>query len=95
MSTGSWSAPARHRRFSAVPTPFRVRAGQDSYYGSCAWDALGIAAALGRDVEIETTCADCGTPMTVSVTGGAVSGGSSVAHFAVAASAWWEDVVYT
>ena len=32
--------------FSAVPTPFLVKAGGRSYYGNCIWDAMGIPAML-------------------------------------------------
>ena len=46
--------------FSAVPTPYLVRAGTRSYYGNCIWDALGIPAMLGADATIETSCACCG-----------------------------------
>src|ERR1700752_1075606 len=35
--------------FSGVPTQHRVQAGGVAYYANCAWDALGIPAALGKD----------------------------------------------
>ena len=81
--------------FSAVPTSFPVRVGQRSYFSSCAWDALGIGAALHQDAEIDTCCADCGETLAISVTHGSLQRGEHVVHFAVPASAWWEDVVYT
>jgi hypothetical protein len=34
--------------FSAVPTPFIVRAGALQWYGNCIWDAMGIAAMLHK-----------------------------------------------
>ncbi|MFH4280320.1 organomercurial lyase, partial [Acinetobacter baumannii] len=32
--------------FSAVPTPFLVKVGDQFYYGNCIWDAMGIPAML-------------------------------------------------
>jgi hypothetical protein len=42
--------------FSAVPTPFRVKAGDGSWYGNCIWDAMGIPAMLKQDAAIEASC---------------------------------------
>ena len=46
--------------FSAVPTAYRVQAGGRSWFANCAWDAVGICAALHVDGMIETSCPDCG-----------------------------------
>ena len=40
--------------FSAAPTAYRVQAAGRWWYGNCAWDALGICAALHTDGHIET-----------------------------------------
>jgi Alkylmercury lyase len=81
--------------FSAVPTAFRVRAAGRAWWANCAWDAFGIAAATGTDVEIETTCADCGERIPLAVAGGAPRGPAAVAHFAVPAANWWDDIGFT
>jgi hypothetical protein len=88
--------------FSATATPFLVRAGNRSYYANCVWDALGVPAMLagdGRasDADIETTCADCGAPLRLTVRTGRVSAtpAGAVAHFAVPAARWWADIVFT
>src|SRR4051794_3614589 len=39
--------------FSAVPTAYRVYAGERWWYANCAWDALGVCAALHVDGRIE------------------------------------------
>ena len=39
--------------FSAVPTAYRVQAAGRWWYANCAWDALGICAALRVDGRIE------------------------------------------
>ncbi|HEX5760424.1 MAG TPA: organomercurial lyase [Thermoanaerobaculia bacterium] len=81
--------------FSAVPTPFLVRAGGRSYFANCVWDALGIAAALHQDADVEASCACCGEPMALRVRGGAPEPEPCVAHFAVPAKQWWDDITYT
>ena len=80
--------------FSAVPTPFRVTTSNFSGYGNCIWDALGIAGTLQQDVEIDTSCGDCGAAMHVAVRDGQVAG-SGLIHFALPARQWWQDIVYT
>jgi hypothetical protein len=44
--------------FSAIPTAFKVQANGKTYYASCAWDMLGIPAALHTDAIIEAVCTE-------------------------------------
>ena len=81
--------------FSAVETPFEVRAIERRWYANCAWDALGIPAMLNCDARIVTRCADCGTSLTLAVMDGEVVGGGEVVHFGVPAARWWDDIVFT
>jgi Alkylmercury lyase len=81
--------------FSAVPTAYRVRAGDRWWYGNCAWDAFGICAALHTDGRIETACADCGEPIAVEVVGERPADESLLFHCLVPASRWWDDIVFT
>jgi hypothetical protein len=81
--------------FSAVPTAFAVSSQGRSWWGNCIWDGLGILAMVTADGSVTTACPDCGEAMTVTVESGKVSGGQGVAHFAVPARSWWEDVVFT
>jgi len=81
---------------SAVPTPHVVRMTDGgSHYGNCVWDALGVIAMLGRDGDVETVCADCQAPLTLTVRGGELVPTDAVVHFAVPAARWWEDIVFT
>jgi hypothetical protein len=80
--------------FSARPTPFRVTVGERSFWGNCVWDALGIPAMLHSDGRVETSCADCNEPMTLEVAGGRLRA-DGVAHFAVPAGQWWDDIGHT
>ncbi len=81
--------------FSAVPTAYRVQAAGRWWYANCAWDAFGICAALHSDGRIETSCADCGEPLTVEVQEKRPDDESLVFHCLVAAARWWDDIVFT
>src|SRR5579871_3265721 len=65
----------------AVPTPFQVRAGDQSYFGSCVWDALGVIAMLGRDGTIETSCQCCGEALTIDIRESRPIGENGIIHF--------------
>jgi hypothetical protein len=79
----------------AVPTPFLVRAGGQSYFGSCVWDALGIIAMLGRDATLETSCQCCGEALTIDIHDSRPVHEPGIIHFAIPAKRWWENIVYT
>jgi len=81
--------------FSAVPTPYRVHAKGVRWYGNCAWDAIGICAALHADGSIETSCPDCGQAIRLKVGGQRVDDKRLLFHCLVPASRWWEDIVFT
>ncbi|MEX2211849.1 MAG: organomercurial lyase [Gaiellaceae bacterium] len=81
--------------FSLVPTPHRVHAGGRWWYGNCAWDALGVIAALGGEGRYETSCPDCAEAIEIDVRDGGLEGGDLVFHLAVPAASWWDDIVFT
>ena len=81
--------------FSAVRTPFRVIAEGREWDANCAWDAIGICAAMHCDGVIETTCADCETSLVVDITGAAPSDSTLLFHCLVPASRWWDDIAFT
>jgi hypothetical protein len=81
--------------FCAVPSGFRVLAGGKTYWGICIWDALGIAAALGKDAVISAPCGDCGDPMRLEVRNGTLVRSEGVIHFAVPAHHWWDNIGFT
>jgi Alkylmercury lyase len=80
---------------SAFPTPFWVETQQGSWWGSCIWDALGIPAMLNENASISTSCADCGERLELQVEDGALQPVEGVAHFAVPARRWWQNIGYT
>jgi hypothetical protein len=87
-----WMAPP----LSARPTTFRVDvANRGRWWGTCAWDAPGIAAMLDADAVIFTTCPDCEEPLTLGVERGRLGPPEPVVHFAVPAKHWWDDIGFT
>ena len=81
--------------FSAVPTAYRVSADGRWWYANCAWDAFGVCAALHVDGRIETSCADCGEPLAITVRQERPDDTSLLFHCLVPARQWWDDIVFT
>jgi hypothetical protein len=82
--------------FSAVETPHRVEAAGRSWFANCAWDALGVPAALHADGVVRSACPDCGDPVELEVEGGElVRGADLLVHFLVPARHWWDDIAFT
>ncbi len=81
--------------FSGVPTQHRVLVAGRSYYANCAWDALGVVAALGGEGEVVSRCEQSRAPLRIRVTAGGPEPVPCVVHFAVPAARWWDDIVFT
>jgi len=82
--------------FSAVATPHRVESAGREWFANCAWDALGIPAALDADGRVESACPDCGGAVELEVVAGElVRGNELLVHFVVPARRWWDDIGFT
>ena len=81
--------------FSVVPTAHRVQAAGRWWYANCAWDALGVCAALHADGRVETSCPDCGEPLAIEIHGERPDVESLLFHCLVPARHWWDDIVFT
>ena len=81
--------------FWAVPTAFHVQSGKHAWWASCVWDALAIPAMLRRDARITTACACCDSAMELTARRGRLQRAYGLIHFAVPASRWYENVVFT
>ncbi len=81
--------------FAAQPTPFRVEAAGQSWYANCGWDSFGIGAALHSDSTIHTECADCRTPIDITVRDRRPDDTDLVFHVPLPAASWWDDIGYT
>ena len=81
--------------FSGVPTIHTVQVSGRSYYANCAWDAFGVAAALYKDADIIYNCSDCGELLNLQIRNYRPNNPGYVAHFAVPAAHWWDDIIET
>lgn len=81
--------------FSGVPTQHAVQSGGIRYYANCAWDALGVPAALRKPGTVHSRCEQSGEPFRLDV--GLQGPGPSewLFHCLVPAANWWDDVVFT
>ncbi|MEW5829252.1 MAG: organomercurial lyase [Chloroflexota bacterium] len=81
--------------FSGIETPFRVHADGKTYYANCAWDSLGIPAALHADADVEAVCSQSRQPINLQVRAGHVSTSGALVHFLVPFEHWYDDLVFT
>jgi hypothetical protein len=81
--------------FSGVETPFHVHANDKTYFANCAWDSLGVPAALHIDAEIKAVCAQSGEDIRITVTGQQVHGSDVLVHFLVPFLSWYDDLPFT
>jgi len=81
--------------FSGIPTKFPVEANGKKYYANCVWDAYGIAAALHCDAVSRASDGHTGEPLTLEVKNGRPVLKPYLAHFAVPAAHWWDNLIFT
>ena len=81
--------------FSGVETPFKVHANNKRYFANCAWDSLGIPAALHIDARVEAVCAQSGEPIDLTVRGQQVRDTDALVHFLVPFQNWYDDLSFT
>ena len=76
----------------AVPTPYRVEAGGRSWFANCAWDALGIPAALDGRPRRRRRARTAASRSSSRSRGGGPGRRSSTAR---SRRRWWDDIVFT
>jgi hypothetical protein len=81
--------------FSGRPTQHRVRIGSREYFANCAWDALGIVAAIKKPAVVTSRCEQTLEPLVIAVDENGPAPVECVAHFAVPAAHWWQNIVFT
>lgn len=90
--------------FSGIPTDFKVHANGKTYYANCAWDMLGIPAALHADAVIEAVCTESNDSVRLAIKNGNIAqdialenGGSSslLVHFPLPFARWYDDLAFT
>ena len=81
--------------FSGVPTQHRVTADGVTYYANCAWDALGIPAALHKPAIVSSRCEQSLEPLELHVALDGPGPSDWLFHCVVPAARWWADIVFT
>jgi hypothetical protein len=81
--------------FSGIPTQHRVTSGGVSYHANCAWDALGIPAALHRPSLVHSRCEQSLEPLELTVSDRGPEASEWLFHSLLPAARWWEDIVLT
>jgi hypothetical protein len=81
--------------FSGVPTQHIVETEGMRYFANCAWDALGVPAALQKAATVHSRCAQSGEPFDLYVGLRGPEQSDWLFHCLVPAAKWWEDIVFT
>jgi hypothetical protein len=81
--------------FSGVPTQHTVDVGPVRYFANCAWDALGIPAALHQKGVVHSSCGQSGAPLELRVGLQGPEASSWLFHCQVPAARWWADLIFT
>ena len=67
--------------FSGIPTDFKVHANGKTYFANCAWDMLGIPAALHCDAIIDAVCTESNETVRLEIKGGQITKSRSEANW--------------
>jgi hypothetical protein len=81
--------------FSGVPTRHEVEVDGRMYFANCAWDSLGIPAALHRPALVRSRCGMSEAPLRLMIASDGPAPCDWRFHCAVPAARWWNDIVYT
>jgi hypothetical protein len=81
--------------FSGVPTQHIVEADGIQYFANCAWDSLGIPAALHKPATVHSRCAQSGEPFELKIGMEGPEPSDWLFHCLVPAAQWWDDIVFT
>jgi hypothetical protein len=81
--------------FSGVPTQHRIDVDGVNYFANCAWDALGVPAALHKAGQVRSRCEQSGEPLDLEVRVDGPATSSWLFHCLVPAARWWDDLVFT
>jgi hypothetical protein len=81
--------------FSGVPTQHVVEADGVQYFANCAWDALGIPAALQKPGIVHSRCEQSHEPLHLSISLDGPEPSDWLFHCLVPAAKWWDDIVFT
>ncbi len=93
--------------FSGIPTDFKVHANGKTYFANCAWDMLGIPAALHCDAIIDAVFTESNEPIQLEIKNGELAQSpitnhseaspwdQLLVHFPLPFARWYDDLVFT
>ena len=87
--------------FSSIVTPFSVKiTGKErKYFANCAWDAVAIHVALGKEQWISSYCHHCSQDIKIHLKDQKLvsqqSDNQPLVYLALPASKWWKNIVLT
>jgi hypothetical protein len=87
--------------FSSIVTPFRVKVTgkEKEYFANCAWDAVAIHVALGKEQWISSYCHHCSEGIRIHLKDQRMISPQSdkqpLVYLALPASKWWENITLT
>jgi hypothetical protein len=81
--------------FSGVPTQHVAEVDGLRYFANCAWDVLGILAALHRPGTVHSRCEQTLEPLRLDVDLDGPEASEWLFHCLVPAAHWWDDLVFT
>ena len=81
--------------FSGVPTQHVVIVDETKYFANCAWDSLGIPAALIRPGRVHSRCEQSGEPLNLEIGLEGPAPCTWLFHCLVPAAKWWDNIVFT
>lgn len=81
--------------FSAIPTDFKVHANGKTYFANCAWDMLGIPAALHCDAVIDAVFTESNESVQLEVKNDQITNHQLLVHFPLPFARWYDDLVFT
>jgi hypothetical protein len=91
--------------FSGIPTDFKVHANGKTYFANCAWDMLGIPAALGCDAVIDAVFTESNEAVQLEIREGQITNSQFtnsqstnhqlLVHFPLPFARWYDDLVFT
>ncbi|MBI5945855.1 MAG: hypothetical protein HY864_15960 [Chloroflexi bacterium] len=86
--------------FSGIPTDFKVHANGKTYFANCAWDMLGIPAALHCDAVIDAVCTESDETILLEIKNGEltqspITNHQLLVHFPLPFARWYDDLVFT
>jgi hypothetical protein len=86
--------------FSGISTGFKVHANGRIYFANCAWDMLGIPAALHCEAVIDAVCTESNDTVRLEIKDGQIinhqlTDSQLLIHFPLPFARWYDDLVFT